>query len=60
MTGNITIEDHGDGYHVTDTTAVQQQPGDLRPAGKLNLNDRQDYGIIDIEKLLNDWLREAV
>ncbi len=30
MTGNITIEDHNNRYHVTDITAVQQQPEDLK------------------------------
>ena len=54
---DITVEDHGDGHHVIDITAAQQQPGDLGPAGELN---RQDYGMIDIEELLNDWLREVV
>jgi len=51
------MEDHGDGYHVTDITAAQQQPGDPGPTGELN---RQDHGMIDIEELLNDWLGEAV
>ncbi len=60
MTESITAEDHGDGHHVTDIIVTQQQPGDLRPVGELNSTDRQDHGMIDIEKLLNDWLREAV
>ncbi len=54
------MEDHGDRHYVTDITAVQQQPGNLRSTGELNLNDRQDYKMINIEELLNDWLREAV
>ena len=60
MTESITVEDHDDRYHVTDTTAAQQQPEDPEPAGELNSTNRQDYGMIDIEKLLNDWLREVV
>ena len=60
MTESITVEDHGDRYHVTDTIAAQQQPGDPGPAGELNSTDRQDHEMIDIEELLNDWLREAV
>jgi len=39
---------------------MQQQPGDLRPAGELNLTNRQDHGMIDIKELFNDWLREAM
>ena len=54
------MEDYGDGHHVTDITAAQQQPEDLEPAGELNQINRQDHGTIDIEELLNDWLREAV
>ncbi len=60
MTEIITVEDHSDRYYVTDITAAQQQPEDLKPTGKLNLTNRQDHGMIDIEELLNDWLREAV
>ena len=60
MTESITAEDHGDRYHVTNITAVQQQPGDLGPAGEFNQTNRQDHGMIDIEELLNDWLGEAV
>ena len=60
MTEKITAEDHGDGHHVTDITAEQQQPEDLRPVEELNTNNRQDYGMIDIDELLNDWLEEAV
>ncbi len=60
MTGIINAKDHGDRYHVTDITMVQQQPGDLRPAEELNQINRQDHGMIDIEELLNDWLGEVV
>src|SRR6266545_1880016 len=60
VTESITAKDHGDRHHVTNITAVQQQPGDLGPAGELNINNRQDHGMIDIEELLNDWLGEAV
>ena len=60
MTENITVEDHSDRHHVTDITAKQQQFGDLRPAGELNQTNRQDHGMIDIEELLNNWLRESV
>ena len=60
MTKSITAKDHGDRYHVTDNTATQQQPRDSEPAGELNSNNRQDHGMINIEELLNDWLREAV
>ncbi len=60
MTEDITAEDHGDGHHVTDITAAQQQPGDPGPAGKFNTNNRQGYRMIDIDELLNDWLREVV
>ena len=52
--GITTAEDHGNKYHVTDIIATQQQPGDLRLIGELNLTDRQNYGMIDIEELLND------
>ena len=45
---------------MTNTTVAQQQPVDLRPTGKLNVTNRQDHGMIDIEELLNDWLREMV
>ena len=54
------MEDHGDGHHVTNITATQQQPEDPGPAGELNQTNRQDHGMIDIEELLNDWLEEAV
>ena len=57
VTESITAEDHGDRYHVTDITTAQQQPEDLGPTEKL---DRQDHGMIDIEELLNDWLRKAM
>ncbi len=57
---DITVEDHGDGHHVTDITVAQQQPEDSEPTGKLNSPNRQDHGMIDIEELLNDWLREMV
>ncbi len=57
VTEDITAEDHDDKHHVTDITVAQQQPGDPEPAGELN---RQDYEMIDIEELLNDWLGEAV
>src|SRR6266540_5172061 len=60
VTEDITAEDHDDRQHVTDITAAQQQPGDPGPAGELNINNRQDHGMIDIEELLNDWLGEAV
>ncbi len=40
MTGIITAEDHDDRHHVTDTTAVQQQLEDSRPAGELNITNR--------------------
>ena len=49
VTESIIAEDHGDRYHVTDITAEE-----------LNQIDRQDHGMINIEELLNDWLREAV
>ncbi len=54
MTEIITAKDHDNRHHVTDTTAMQQQPRDLRPTEELNLTNRQDHGMIDIEKLLND------
>ena len=60
MTEDITAEDHGDRHHVTDITAAQQQPEDLRPAEELNQTNRQDHRMIDIEELLNNWLGEAV
>jgi len=60
MTESITMEDHGDRYHVTDIFMTQQQPEDLGPAEELNQTNRQDHRIIDIEELLNDWLEEAV
>ncbi len=60
MTGSIIAEDHGDRHHMTDITMAQQQPGDLGPAEELNPTNRQDHEMINIEKLLNDWLGEAV
>ncbi len=60
VTEDITMEDHGDRHHVTNITAAQQQPEDPGPAGILNLTNRQDHEMIDIEELLNDWLREAM
>ncbi len=60
VTESITVKDHGDRHHMTDITAAQQQPGDPGPVGELNQNNRQDHRMIDIEELLNDWLREAV
>jgi len=60
VTGSITAEDHSDRHYVTNITAAQQQPENLGPAGELNQNNRQNHGMIDIEKLLNDWLGEAM
>ncbi len=60
MTEIITMEDHSNRHHVIDTTAVQQQPEDLELTEELNLNNRQDHGMIDIEELFNDWLREVM
>ena len=60
MTDSITAENHSDKYYVTDITAAQQQPGDLGPSEELNPTNRQDHEMINIEKLLNDWLGEAV
>ena len=60
MTESITAEDHGNRHHMTDITAAQQQSGDLGLVGELNQTNKQDHGMIDIEELLNDWLREAV
>ena len=57
VTESRTAKDYGDGHHVTDITVTQQQPEDPGPAGELN---RQDHEMIDIEELLNDWLREVV
>ena len=54
VTESITVKDHDDRHHVTDIIAAQQQPGDPKPAEELNSTNRQDYGMIDIEKLLND------
>ncbi len=48
------MKDHGNRYHVTDITVIQQQPEDLGLIGELNLTDRQDHGMIDIEELLNN------
>ncbi len=60
VTENITAEDHDDEHHMTDITAAQQQPKVPGSAGELNQINRQDHEMIDIEKLLNDWLGEAV
>ena len=54
MTENITAEDHGDRHHVTDTTVAQQQLGDLGSTEEFSSINRQDYGMISIEELLND------
>src|SRR6266542_1057920 len=58
VTEDITMEDYGDRHHVTNITAAQQQPEDPGPAGELNQINKQDHRLIDIEELLNDWLRE--
>jgi len=60
VTEIITTKDHGDRHHVTDTTVMQQQPGDLGPIGEFNLNNRQDHGMINIEELFNDWLKKVI
>ena len=60
VTESIIAEDYGDRHYVTDITAAQQQLRDLRPVGELNQTNRQDYGMIDIEELLNDWLGKAM
>ncbi len=60
VTRIITAEDHGDKHHMTDINAVLQQPGNSKSARELNLTDRQDHGMINIEELLNDWLGKAV
>jgi len=54
VTGNITVKDYSNRYHVTDIIAVQQQPENSKPAEKLNHNNRQDHGMINMEELLND------
>jgi len=54
VTESITMEDHGDRHHVIDNTIEQQQPGDPKPTGELNLTNRQDHRMINIEELLND------
>ena len=60
MTWNYNSEDHSDRYYVTNSTAVQQQLEDLGLAGEHNINNRQDHGMINIEELLNNWLRKVV
>ncbi len=60
MTENITMKDHSDGHYVTSITAVQQQFEDLRPIREFNILVSQDHGMINIEDLINDWLREAI
>ena len=40
VTRIIIVKDHGDRHHMTGTTAAQQQPEDLRPAGELNLTNK--------------------
>ena len=60
VTGNIIIEDHNDECHVINIIIVQQQSKVSKFAGKLNIIKRQDHRIINIEKLINDWLGEAV
>jgi len=54
VTENITAEDHGDRHHVTNITVTQQYFGDSKPIEECNIDDRQDYGMISIEELLND------
>ncbi len=39
---------------------IQQQLGNLKPIGKLNIFDRQNYEIINIDKLIDDWLKEVM
>ncbi len=60
VTEDITAEDHGDRHHVISITVTQQQPGDSGLTKELNTNNGQDHGMINIEELLNDWLREVV
>ncbi len=54
MIRNITTEDYGNRHHVTNITAVQQQSGNLEPTGKLDILISQNYGMIDIDELIND------
>jgi len=34
--------------------------GDSKPAEEFNQIERQDHEMIDIEKLINDWLEKAM
>ena len=60
MTENIITKNYGNRHHITDITVTQQQLENLRPTGKLNIIDKQDHEMINIEELLNDWLKEVV
>ncbi len=60
MTGIITTKDYSNRHYITDITVTQQQPEDLEPIGELNQIDRQDHRMINIEKLLNDWLEKVI
>ncbi len=60
MTENIIAEDHDKGCHVIDIIVAQQQSRDLELAGEFNIIERQDYGMIDIKELINNWLKKVV
>ncbi len=60
MTESITVKNHNDRRHVIDITVVQQQPENLGPKGEFNIIERQDYRMINIDKLINDWLGEVM
>ncbi len=50
----ITMKDHGDRYHVIDITMIQQQPEDSGPTEEFNILTQKDYGMINIDELIND------
>ncbi len=54
MTGIITAEDYDEKCYIINITIAQQQSRNLELARKLNFNNRQDHGMIDIEELIND------
>jgi len=54
------VKNHNDRRHVIDITVVQQQPENLGPKGEFNIIERQDYRMINIDKLINDWLGEVM
>ncbi len=60
VTKSTTIKDHGKKCHITDETVMQQQLENSEPAGKFIILEGQDYEMINIKELINNWLEKAI